>query len=688
MVNTGRPSRGCFLCRSRRVKCDEKKPGCGNCQRLKRECPGYRPIFDVMHRNETKSTEWRTASISVTTVSTSRDQLSQKTASGHLRTRSVPNVMYQQSWKPSQNSWPAAQTLVGAIEDGRQSIKPPLTASLEERAICFFLANYVLIPHGPIRCGFLGFLIPLMRIAPSKILSDALTAVALATFGNQPNAKMLKPKAEQAYAKALRQTTTAIANPKQALEDSTLAAVLLLGLFETVTHSLVKQGEGWNSWNSHVSGATALLNIRDPKGPMSPLTLELVWTVKAQVNLSCLLNGKVPEIPEKWSQILAAIKMGGGPAICNQLQSKVAKARVACDNLMANAQRTPQDFEDVLTLMRQAEAIEQGYVDWGNSVPDAWAFKPVGWIDTVPTDRLHVSPFFPGKIDKYFEVWTAHIWNLSRGSRLINSSTIVRCAAWLCSPQDYRTTVEYEKAMMNGRQMIRDIISSVPNCLGEIPRTMDDPAITVAGHTFACGEENAVRAKGLSGLFLLWPLFSVAVSDFATDAQRTWVMGRIKYVSEELGVVQGSSQFSQTQPSARIPSSMLEKDGLKPLEMDDILELQIPSQDDFPEAEEFWSNTNTNTLGQHPTSSPASTSSSGRSYEWTALSPGSLNLTTINHWSHRTQIGWLDSNSGSGRSPTSMGTMRQILAMSSPKSTYTNDIQKSSTGNAHGWLKC
>jgi hypothetical protein len=270
-----------------------------------------------------------------------------------------------------------------------------------------------------------------------------------------------------------------------------------------------------------------------------------VNTTNEEQNLSCLLNGKVPDIPKEWTQILAAIKMGGGPAICNQLQSKVAKARVACDNLMANAQRTPKDFEDVLTLMRQAKAIEQGYVDWADSVPDAWGFKPVGWIDTVPTDRLHTSPFFPGKIDKYFEVWTAHIWNLSRGSRLINSSTIVRCAAWLCSPQDYRTTVEYEKAMINGRQMIRDIISSVPNCLGEIPRTMDDPAITVAGHTFACGEENTVRAKGLSGLFLLWPLFSVAVSDFATDAQRTWVMGRIKYVSEELGVVQGSSQFSQ-----------------------------------------------------------------------------------------------------------------------------------------------
>lgn len=50
-----------------------------------------------------------------------------------------------------------------------------------------------------------------------------------------------------------------------------------------MTYSLVKENEGWNSWNSHVTGATALLRMRNPRGPMSPITLELVWTVKAHL---------------------------------------------------------------------------------------------------------------------------------------------------------------------------------------------------------------------------------------------------------------------------------------------------------------------------------------------------------------------------------------------------------------------
>lgn len=210
---------------------------------------------------------------------------------------------------------------------------------------------------------------------------------------------------------------------------------------------------------------------------------------------------------------------------------------------MASAKRTPQDFENVLNLMRRAEAIEQGYLDWAEATPTDWKYKPIGWIDPFSEDKLAGSKYFPGKIDKYSEVWTAHIWNLSRGARLLNYSTIVRCAAWLCSPQDYRTTVGYERAMIACKEIIEDVIASVPNCLSEIPKTMDEP--NPSAHSFACGDESNTRAKGLSGLFILWPLFSVATSDFVTKEQRIWVLGRMKYATEELGVSQGSTVYSE-----------------------------------------------------------------------------------------------------------------------------------------------
>ncbi|QSZ31460.1 hypothetical protein DSL72_001025 [Monilinia vaccinii-corymbosi] len=558
MVNTGKPSRGCHLCRSRRVKCDEKKPGCGNCGRLKRECLGYRPVSDSLQRKVASTLRRKASPKSASTAVLPRNQM----IDPHDRSRSEHRAITHAQGKTRQDSGPSAQILVEAVHNATHSLYPLLTAALEERAICFFLSNYVLIPHGAVKRGFLGFLLPLMKLQPSALLSDSLSAVALATLGNQPHARMLKPRAEQAYSKALRQATNAISDSKKAIQDTTLAAVLLLGLFETVTYSLVKENEGWNSWNSHVTGATALLKMRNPKAPMSPLTLELVWTVKTHLHLSCLLNGKPSDVPQEWNEVFTGIRTGtrGGPTKFNHLQSQVAKARVDCDDLMANAKRLPQDFERVLNLMKSAKAIEQGYLDWAEATPAEWKYKSIGWIDHIPKAKLAESKSFPGTIDKYSEVWTAHVWNLSRGSRLLIHSTIIRCAAWLCSPQDYRTSVEYGTAMMAGEEIIRDIIASVPNCLGEIPTAMDEAS--PSNHSFACGEEGNNRAKGLSGLFMMWPLFSVATSDFVTQAQRTWALGRIKYATEELGVSQGSDMYTEPHLSVRIPSSLLEKDGL------------------------------------------------------------------------------------------------------------------------------
>ncbi|TAQ88480.1 hypothetical protein B7494_g3189 [Chlorociboria aeruginascens] len=40
-----RTKTGCLTCRKRRIKCDEQHPACRNCQKSKRECMGYDPIF-------------------------------------------------------------------------------------------------------------------------------------------------------------------------------------------------------------------------------------------------------------------------------------------------------------------------------------------------------------------------------------------------------------------------------------------------------------------------------------------------------------------------------------------------------------------------------------------------------------------------------------------------------------------
>ncbi|CAG8957545.1 hypothetical protein HYFRA_00010411 [Hymenoscyphus fraxineus] len=46
-----RTKTGCLTCRKRRIKCDEQHPTCRNCQKSKRECQGYDPIFKQQQNN-------------------------------------------------------------------------------------------------------------------------------------------------------------------------------------------------------------------------------------------------------------------------------------------------------------------------------------------------------------------------------------------------------------------------------------------------------------------------------------------------------------------------------------------------------------------------------------------------------------------------------------------------------------
>jgi hypothetical protein len=42
--------------------------------------------------------------------------------------------------------------------------------------------------------------------------------------------------------------------------------------------------------------------------------------------------------------------------------------------------------------------------------------------------------------------------------------------------------------------------------------------------------------KGLAGYFLTWPLACVMNQDYVTDHQRQWIVGRLRYIGDELGI--------------------------------------------------------------------------------------------------------------------------------------------------------
>jgi hypothetical protein len=217
---------------------------------------------------------------------------------------------------------------------------------------------------------------------------------------------------------------------------------------------------------------------------------------------------------------------------CALLNLRTAELRAESDNL-AQASRTPDNIEKVLQLMRQAESLEADYVAWERGVPEEWKYSHATWIDSLPEDDNGKSGIFPGRIDSYSELWIASVWNLYRASSLLICSVILRNTAWLCAPSDYRLTSEFSRVQRRARDLIEDIIASIPMFLGCKLDTVNFDFLDRGG--FVCGE-GGVAGRSLCGLFIVWPILSTLHSDFATDAQRKYLQERCRFIGEDLGI--------------------------------------------------------------------------------------------------------------------------------------------------------
>lgn len=220
-------------------------------------------------------------------------------------------------------------------------------------------------------------------------------------------------------------------------------------------------------------------------------------------------------------------------ADCQRLNIRTGELRAEVNRIMTSVSRSPDNIELLLDMIRRCQTVDQEHAAWAKSLPDYFQYKAVAWEDHVPNGDYSKAEVFPGRVDAYQDLWVASVWNMMRTSRVILASIIVRCAAWVCSPVDYRTTPEYATAARTVCEVTTDIIASVPYQLGWFTKRKD--LLERANlSSFGCGEEDA--QKGLPGYFLSWPLTCIQGQDYSTDAQRAWVKGRLEFIGNQLGV--------------------------------------------------------------------------------------------------------------------------------------------------------
>lgn len=116
---------------------------------------------------------------------------------------------------------------------------PSLNIPVEQQANYYFVSNFVLVPKPGCNRGFLDYLVPLLRQDnQASNLQSAFNACSLALLNNRAGSgSKLGEKALNEYSKALAGTNAALRDVEGQKADSTLAAVLLLGMFEVSSPS-------------------------------------------------------------------------------------------------------------------------------------------------------------------------------------------------------------------------------------------------------------------------------------------------------------------------------------------------------------------------------------------------------------------------------------------------------------------
>lgn len=213
---------------------------------------------------------------------------------------------------------------------------------------------------------------------------------------------------------------------------------------------------------------------------------------------------------------------------------KMAALRADTDKTTTLKTRSHENIEKVTKLLQRAQALDQEYVDWIKALPACWEIKTTAWIDGAAQD-LSSSLVHPGRVDAYGELWMAYKYNIVRSCRLFIYTTILRCVAWLENPGDYRLTREYTTASRICRQLVEEIVASVPYFFGW--NSENDGAMKATAN-FACGTSDDATVKPVTGVFVMWPLFAAAASDFASPSQRIFLRGRLKYVAQIMGINQ------------------------------------------------------------------------------------------------------------------------------------------------------
>ncbi|KAF1997999.1 hypothetical protein P154DRAFT_440091 [Amniculicola lignicola CBS 123094] len=544
MPNVGKPSKGCKNCRDRKVKCDQKRPSCSQCMRIQKECHGYRDPLSMMFRNESdvvaQKAEMRYKELSKgrTKRSNRQKDLENVDPDGSSSSSSSSSSSNEESSPPSTTGSDQQLAAYSKSLLRRQEFPLELVHSLQDLANGFFFSKHVAPPTIALR-GQHDYLFDLLgRPNISKILQTSVNAVSLASLANSKKSQMIMRKAQGEYVSALGMTNEALQSRDTAREDSTLAAVLMLGLYE----SFMYQGkQSLKAWQKHTEGACALIRLRGR--PHSSIGIRIFQQFYGTI-LLVALESQTP-VPVGMREIWEAITQVGDYSVAGkEFTTKFVRfLHRAIDSSIHTAEDPVQWVMAAMDLARELQELPQ-------LIPNIWRYETV-YIGK-PTQYVYGNSY-----DIYMDPWIAQMWNNLRSVGLHLHTSIRQ--QLIKGMDQFRSALgaeQFEAQLKASEKSIWEnasgICASVPQLIGQLP--FPSPPRYKASPDTSCSDLFNARDESFklhppdsnfpnrmpsTGMYhLVWPLYSMGISDICPEDLRQWCIEKLLFLARTVGTRQ------------------------------------------------------------------------------------------------------------------------------------------------------
>ncbi|RDL35817.1 uncharacterized protein BP5553_06429 [Venustampulla echinocandica] len=376
-----------------------------------------------------------------------------------------------------------------------------LQPTLQERALGYFYSNPTLwLQNNDLLCTLCG------QADADEHLLAGMSAVGLASLAKSIHAPSLMVKARKDYLTAIRLINSALRSPSQVKKDSTLFAVMVLSMFETITGTDV---ESIGAWTKHVNGAAALVKLRGMDQFYTDAGQRMYTQVMGNLVLSCLQR-TVPVPPE-----MIELRKEAGKILDKTMQSwKLMEVIIDFTTFRSTYRRSTMGRRQIVET---ALDIDRRFAELDDGFPKEFSYR------TLYTDK-DPDLIWNGTYHKYENNWTPQIRNWVRVCRIMAHETISNQLLYDSAATPPILTNDETIAQRASSNEI--LLQAQADILASVPQYT---ATTSYMH-------EQVPVDGTREWYILWPLYLVGAMDLATDQLRGWVINRLLTLADSAGI--------------------------------------------------------------------------------------------------------------------------------------------------------